>query len=639
MTKLFEIISRICRQHPVLFIGGFCLTGLSFGTQLFSGTVEQRQGDTVPPHALVGHAESSNANVPLYGRDVMFFDRENQVVRKVGAFAFDPSNPTSFDKTGFDDPCEHPGMEPKRLQFRMPGVVAENVQPSMTQPALAQPDMAGNRTIMLMAEQANSTFNHYPTRLASTDLQDGLPYGEPPGLADQNGQEDYAMKIAMHWPDVETAKTSSDTDDQYEQYVTREQFDDLFSSGILAQNNGRERKGRFTITPYGFINVSTSWESERTKFGDFALYSLSPDLDGGGHSGFHIDPKSSRLGLKVAGPDLPWQNRCLKTSALVEIDFQAANFAGTRNRGTVMMRRAFIDFIHDDTRLLIGQEWDVVSPLSPQSLNYVPGYYTGNVGYRRAQIRLERTRKWNSDFSTLWQIAVCDNVPNDYLTDPHVNIANSGWPMLQGRIATTFGRNPLANCQPYTVGVSGHIGEMTHDYGYDYLNPNTAHRRRHETWSANLDVEVPVTNRLRFTTELYTGTNLSPLLAGIGQGVDLFSPGSNAFNPRSADAYGGWINLNFKATKKFQINSGYCVERMDGMIGSTPIGNHEYSARDKNQMLFLNGIYHWTDDFLTGLEVSRWRTDWHIYDTQTQAMRGIEPGKTTRIDFLVRYSF
>jgi len=606
MTKLFKIINRICRKHPVLLIGGLCLTGLCFGTQSFSENMEQQ-----------------NNIAPLYGQGVMFFDEENQVVRKADAFVFDPSNPTSFDNL-----CEYSGTEPKRLQHRMPDIA--------------------DTTIMTMVEQANATFNqganetssgiYFPTRLVSTGVQyestiTNETNGEISSVADQNQQDDVTLKIAMHRPDSETVKTSSDKGGRQDQYVTQEQFDEFLSSSKLMLQNAWGRKGRFTITPYGFINVSTSYETERTKFGDFVLYSLSPDLDGGGHSGFQIDPKSSRLGVKVDGPELPVWCRCVKTSALAEIDFQAANFAGTRNRGGVMMRRAFVDFTHNDTRLLIGQEWDVVSPLVPQSLNYVPGSYTGNVGYRRAQIRLERTRKWSSDFSTQWQFAVCDNVPNDYLTDPNVNIANSGWPMLQGRIATTFGHNPWANCQPWTIGVSGHIGEMTHDY----INRGIDHRR-HKTWSANLDVEVPVTNRLHFTTELYTGTNLSPLLAGIGQGVDLFSPGG-AFNPRSADAYGGWANLNFKATKKFQINSGYCIERMDGMIGSTPIGIDEYSARDKNQVLYLNGIYNWTDDFLTGLEVSRWRTDWHIYNANTNAIRNIKPGETTRIDFLVRYSF
>ena len=658
MTKLFEIINRICRKQSALFIGGICLTGLCFGTQLFSETAEQHQCNITPQYQCAGYgAELPGENVPLYGQGVMFFDRENQVVRKTDAFVFGPSNPTSFDNQPcFDNLWGALGTEPKKLQFYMPGVIAAGVVADRVQPSVPQPALVGNSSLMMMAEQANATFNqgtneadtsvtsafpavlvsgeYLPTNLASTGTQTDTQDRPAVTNEDQNRHGAHTMTIAMHWPEIETAKTSIDTGKQHEQYVTQEQFDDFISSYQLSQNNVWGRQGAFTITPYGYINVSTSYESERTVMGDFALYSRSPDLDGGGHSGFHIDPKSSRLGLKIDGPALPVWCHCVKTSALFEIDFQGANFAGTRNRGAVMMRRAFVDFIRDDTRLLIGQEWDVVSPLVPQSLNYVPGSYTGNVGYRRAQIRLERTRKWNSDFSTKWQVAVCDNVPNDYLTDSNVNIANSGWPMIQGRIATTFGHNPLADCQPYTVGISGHIGEMTHDY----MNHNIDHRR-HESWSANLDVDVPVTNRLRLTTEIYTGTNLSPLLAGIGQGVDLFSPGSADFNPRSAEAYGGWANLNFKVTKKFEVNSGYCVERMTDMIGSTSIGNNQYSARDKNQVLYLNGIYHWTDDFLTGLEMSRWRTDWHIYNAQTNVIRGIEPGETTRIDFLMRYSF
>lgn len=413
-------------------------------------------------------------------------------------------------------------------------------------------------------------------------------------------------------------------------YVTREELAYILSNQQQVFGKSEPKK-RFTFTPYGYINVSTSYESERTVNGDYALYSRSPDLDGGGHSGFHVDPKSSRLGLKIAGPDFAWNGRCFKTNALFEFDFQG-NLNSTRNRPGFLFRRGYVDFTDKDTRFLIGQEWEVISPLVPQSLNYVPGSCAGNLGYRRAQIRLEKTRNWSCDFNTIWQLAVCDNIP-DSLESAGVNTANGGWPMIQARFGAslkTFG----AHAPPLSVGISGHIGELRYDYPASGI-----YRERHESWSANLDIQVPIMENLHVSGEIYTGTNLSSVLGGIMQGVNFYSPGSTVFNPRSAKASGGWINIHYELTKKLHFNLGYSIEDMPDVYASAPIGENRYSGRSRNQVLFLNGIYNWTDYFMTGLEVSQWKTDWREFDANTGTAKSLEPGETTRVEFLVRYSF
>lgn len=463
--------------------------------------------------------------------------------------------------------------------------------------------------------------------------------------ANSNNYSDnrYDTRVALSYPNgrqggfagVDDA-TSTDTGDLY---ITREQLERILSSGEYAIPQAKQpsspwSKNGFTITPYGYINLSTSYETSRTVNGDFALYSQSPDLDGGGHSGFHIDPKSTRLGLEVKAPQFLFCGEKVDTTALAEVDFQGSNYAGTRNRGSLMLRRAVVDFKCKNSRFLIGQEWDIVSPLVPQSLNYVPGSYTGNLGYRRAQIRFDNTQKWSGDFNTIWQLAVCDNVPSDFLTDPTIIKANSGWPLFQGRVAASFGRYRCEKCDPITVGFSGHIGELAHDYKRNDL----WRRERHETWSLNLDLDVPITKSFRFSTELYTGKNLATMLAGIGQGVDLYDSEGN-FDPSSAGAYGGWMNLNWKVNRKYQMNAGYCIERMDGITAHTSIGGNRYVARDKNQVVFLNGIYNWTDNFFTGLEVSQWQTDWHGFDSANKTKFDLETGRTTRIEVLARYTF
>ena len=636
MPKLFEIINRICKRQAVICIGGFCLTGVCFGMGLFSEVNETKFSEyRLPQVAVEENDEISAMDQPLYGHGVMYYDGGNQCLKKVDAFMVTPSQAA---QSGMD--YEFPAPEPARLYLRQPNVTTNygassdiiqvnslSFAPAPSQqPTLApqqQPTLAPLPQFVQQPIQQQPPMQSMPPVEEAKVTEYVRPYND-------NVENTEPVRVAMHTQSGGIENISTDTGDLY---ITRDQLDNILSEYRSMQQNPW-KKGHFTITPYGYINVSTSYETERTVLGDFALYSRSPELDGGGHSGFHIDPKSSRFGVRIDGPSFSWRCHKIDTSALAEVDFQGSNYAGTRNRGALMLRRAFIDLTHEDIRLLIGQEWDVVSPLVPQSLNYVPGSNAGNLGYRRAQIRLERNRKWNSCYSTIWQIALCDNVPADYLTDPSVNIANSGWPQVQGRFAVSY-LNPCSDLAPFTVGISAHAGEMTHDYRNYAID-----KRRHESWSVNLDVDVPLSKRLRFSTELYTGTNLSAMLAGIGQGVDLFSPGSNQFDPRSAGAYGGWANLNYMVTKKFQMNVGYCAERMEDMVGSTSTSvANQYSARDKNQILFLNGIYNWTDNFMTGLEVSQWRTDWHTYDATTNVIRDVEPGETTRIDLLVRYSF
>jgi hypothetical protein len=161
MTKFIKIINRICRNNPVFFIGGFFLTVFCLGTQSSSDSPEQHPVGIIsqnPPveqptgfnaHQYNAHQNMEKEQAPLLGQGVMFFDMENQLVRKVDSFVFVPPTPTDFD------PSEFAGTEPKRLRFRIPDFVPQNVQVSMTQPGVGI-----NDTIMMMAEQANETFNN-----------------------------------------------------------------------------------------------------------------------------------------------------------------------------------------------------------------------------------------------------------------------------------------------------------------------------------------------------------------------------------------------------------------------------------------------------------------------------------------------
>ena len=146
------------------------------------------------------------------------------------------------------------------------------------------------------------------------------------------------------------------------------------------------KKGDYTITPYGRIVGSLVYETQRSSPGYIILWmnSFSDDAE----DASYIDARSTRLGLDIAGPTL---KSCYgtKVGGRVEFDFQSTA-APRPNQGTVMFRRGYVDVKNDEHRILFGQEWEVMSPLWPNSLNYVPGSGAGNLGYRKPQLRYDR---------------------------------------------------------------------------------------------------------------------------------------------------------------------------------------------------------------------------------------------------------
>jgi len=94
MSNVFEIIHRLFQKHPLFLIGGFCLTGFCYGAEFVPGTTAYHPSQGFPQYQTV----SSNTVMfgeqqPLQGSGVMFFDQNNQLVRKVDAFTFDTIHP------------------------------------------------------------------------------------------------------------------------------------------------------------------------------------------------------------------------------------------------------------------------------------------------------------------------------------------------------------------------------------------------------------------------------------------------------------------------------------------------------------------------------------------------------------------
>jgi hypothetical protein len=300
---------------------------------------------------------------------------------------------------------------------------------------------------------------------------------------------------------------------------------------------------------------------------------------------------------------------CAQSGGKVEFDFQGTS--SLENKGTVLLRHAYWEVKNEEFRLLGGQTWDVISPLYPGTIMYTVYWGAGNIGYRRAQFRGERYIAFSDDLLLTTQGSINGNIVAD---TPPASINASGdqseWPILEGRAALTFGARGKTD-HPIVLGASSHIGEQR----FTFISPNAAKDLRAKTWSFNVDLKAPITDRFGFQGEFQTGEDLSTFYGGILQGYD-FVLRDSIYDT------GGWMEVWYDWSPIWHSHVGYCVD--DPLDKDISAGGRTY-----NSAYFGNLIYDVTKQFNCGLEVSSWRT---LY-------KGKTPGEAVRIEFMAKYGF
>ncbi len=360
-------------------------------------------------------------------------------------------------------------------------------------------------------------------------------------------------------------------------------------------------KGDFKVVPYGVLWGTTTYETSRTRIGDYTLWAISPDDEG--EDAIHFNGKGTRLGLDVSGPRIACLG-CAKSGGKVEIDFEGS--FTIENKPGVLLRHAYWEVKNQNFRLLMGQTWDVISPLNPKCIMYSVYWGAGNIGYRRAQLRYERyftmTNAWQLEF----QGALATDAGHDFTNGATPsNGDHAGWPIIEMRVGSKIG-----HCNPISFGVSGHVGEQI----FDFAGADDTAR---PTWSINADLKVPITSRLGVQGEFFTGTNLKTFLGGIIQGVNC---GGTDDAIRST---GGWVNAYYDWTPRLHSAIGYTVD--------DPVNSDITTANGRlyNQAYWGNVTYDVTKKFMLGLEVGQWRTSF----TDRAA------ADATRIEFAGKYAF
>lgn len=361
------------------------------------------------------------------------------------------------------------------------------------------------------------------------------------------------------------------------------------------------KKGDFSVTPYGFLWANMVYETERSNIGDYTLWVFSAQEQG--EPTFHVDARNTRLGMDILGPKLPYFYDA-QTGGKVEIDFQGSFV--TENKGSVLLRHAYAEIYNEQFRLLAGETWDVISPVIPDSIMYSVYWDAGNIGYRRAQFRGESFTAFSDTLLLTLQASLNGNIAPD--TSSVASADQSGWPVLEGRAALTFGPRGKED-HPIVCGVSSHIGEQR--FTFANAKDLTAN-----TWSLNGDLRLPVNQYWGFLAECYIGENLSAFLGGIGQGYD-FTLRKGIYDQ------GGWMEVYCDASPQWHYHAGYTLDDPDNNDIASAAG------RTYNQAIFGNVMYNVTKQFVIGLEVASWKT---LYKAET-------PGESIRTEFMARYGF
>lgn len=415
---------------------------------------------------------------------------------------------------------------------------------------------------------------------------------------------------------------ASDSSPPWSEYATREDVKAEVESQLQAQVQSQVqaqvesqagriawRKGKFQITPYGTLWGDMAFDTQRAKTGDYCLWiesqTLHPDDPDAA-----VDARSTRLGFDLAGPDIP----CFcdaKIGGKVEIDFQG--YYLTRNKPGLLLRHAYVEAVDEEFRLLVGQTWDVISPLGIPTLNYTAGSAVGNVGYRRAQFRAERYWAVSDTCKYTLQGSLNANVVTDFVSETTTTSADIGpYPDVQARGAITLGQRDGCCVAPTVLGIGGHYGEQDFDFR---ISPQDLDVER-PTWSACADFYIPITSRLGFQGEFFTGENLSNYMGGILQGVDRITH-------QGIHSTGGWADIWFKWRPNLCSHTGYSLDDpADGDLKAP-------GCRTYNQMFYSNLLYDVSKNLQLGVEVDVWKT---LY-------LDMKPGEAVRFDFAVKYTF
>lgn len=336
---------------------------------------------------------------------------------------------------------------------------------------------------------------------------------------------------------------------------------------------------------------------------DFPTLALAPTPSGSGGN-FAGSLRQSLLGLEVFGPEIGGA----KVTGDVQFDF-AGGFPNADNGvtfGLPRLRTGVVSLAWQDTTIVAGQDLPFISPLSPTSVASlaVPEFsYSGNLWGWIPQVRVERHLNITENSSFLLQGGILDPLTGEPPISQYLRTPQAGEASRQPAYALRTAWSHHAFGRELTLGIGGY-----------YSRQNWGFHRMVDGWAGTSDLTIPLSYRWELSAEFYRGRALGGLSGGIGRSV-LFSGSVSdpATQVHGLNAAGGWSQLKFRQTEKFEWNAGFGEDNTfarDLSYFPSPVSQQSYfdPTLARNRGAFLNFIYRPRSDLLFSAEYRRLRT-------------------------------
>lgn len=351
---------------------------------------------------------------------------------------------------------------------------------------------------------------------------------------------------------------------------------------------------------YGFLRLDTLFDTGQTNFATVPFYVNSPsdpNKKGTGDQQVTIHPRNTRFGINFASGSKPekWN-----VTGKLEIDWHNTYNMTAESRPAPRIRHAYLQLQRKDSSVLLGQTWDVISPLLPSPNDDSVMWNTGNLGDRRPQIRLSYTPK-DKKFSWAIALGLTGAVDSKDLDSNKVRDGeDSGLPNVQCRLAW--------KTKNATFGLWGH-------YAWERTAKPVGGKTHFNSHSLGLDLQWSIAPKWTLAGEFWTGRNLSDFRGGIAQGV-------NTNTGREIASKGGWLELGYDVSPKHRIAIGYTID--DPEDNDVP-----NNGRIKNFAWYLHNRFKLSDGVTLGINYLFWTTKW----------KGLATGTNHRLGVFVQHNF
>ncbi len=178
---------------------------------------------------------------------------------------------------------------------------------------------------------------------------------------------------------------------------------------------------------YGFLRLDSIFDSGLTNNIQTPFWVLSPSNANKRRTGnqqLSVHPRLTRIGINFAAP--PNLIKGWDVTGKFEMDWQNAQGITPESRPLPRIRHAYLQLQRGDYSLLLGQTWDLISPLFPSPNDDTLMWNTGNLGDRRSQIRFTYEPQ-GRPFSWSVGLGLTGAVDSKDLDNNGYPMSNCGW--------------------------------------------------------------------------------------------------------------------------------------------------------------------------------------------------------------------